>query len=87
MSPLSAPVLGTSALLASPALYRGFVVDTMPMNVVLERYAVTLLVCWAALSVVVEVVFSRTARGADPKPAEATSEVVRTPGDDQQLAG
>jgi len=87
MSPLSAPVLGASALLASPALYRGFVVDTMPMSVVLERYAVTLLVCWAALSVVVEVVFSRTARGVDPKRSDTIPEVHQASGDDQQLAG
>ncbi len=83
MSPVSPAVLGTSALLASPALYRGFVIDTMPIGVVLQRYAVTLVICWVAISIVAEVVFSRTAHGKAEEAvpaAEATEE-------DRPLAG
>jgi hypothetical protein len=85
MSPLSPAVLGTSALLASPALYRGFVVDTMPLGVVLQRYAATLAICWVAISIVAEVVFSRTAHGKADESAVHTPEI--RPEDDHPLAG
>jgi len=87
MSPLSAPVVGTSALLASPALYQGFVVETMPLQVVLERYAVILLVCWAALSLVGELVFSSTAHGSDPAAAEPDPAPAHDEHGDRPLAG
>lgn len=89
MSPLSAPVLGTSALLASPALYRGFVIDTMPLGVVLERYLITAAICWVALSLVAGLVFSNTAHGTvpEPEPAPVESRPVREGDDTQPLAG
>jgi hypothetical protein len=56
VSPFSAPVLACAAVLASPALYQAFVIDTMPPDVAVVRYLVVLAVCWAAISAAVELV-------------------------------
>ncbi len=54
MSPLSVPVLGAAALVASPALYAGLVEGTMPIDLALTRYLVAVGVCWGLLSLLVE---------------------------------
>jgi hypothetical protein len=63
MSPASFPVLGLSAVVASPALYNGLVTGTIPIDQMLTRYLITVAVVWAALSVLAMMV------GSAPKPA------------------
>jgi hypothetical protein len=53
MSPLSGPVLGASALVASPALWSALD-GSMPMDVALTRYLFALGICWALISLVTE---------------------------------
>jgi hypothetical protein len=65
MSPASFPVLGLSAVVASPALYNGLVTGTIPIDQMLTRYLIVVAVVWAALSVLVMMV------GSTPKPAAA----------------
>lgn len=51
ISPLSAPVLGTSAVVSTPAIWavwRG----ALPFDVGLTRFLVVQLACWLALSAV-----------------------------------
>lgn len=57
MSPLSPAVLGGAALVASPALWDGLVNGTMPLDVALTRYLIAIGICWAVISVVVELAF------------------------------
>ena len=57
MSPLSAPILGAAALVASPALWSSVVDGTMPLDVALTRYLIAIGICWAVISVVVELAF------------------------------
>ena len=49
-SPVSAPVLGSGALLASPALWAAFVDGTMSMETAIVRLGVAVLVSWIGLS-------------------------------------
>ncbi len=49
-SPFSAPVLGSGALLASPALWAAFVDGTMSMDTAIVRLAVAVLVSWIGFS-------------------------------------
>ncbi|MGN6782694.1 MAG: hypothetical protein ACTHJH_14445 [Marmoricola sp.] len=56
LSPFSGVVLGSAAVVASPALYQGFVTGTMPFHVTLVRYLVATLLAWAAISLVAELV-------------------------------
>lgn len=74
MSPFSLPVLGASALVASPALWSA-VDGTLPLDVALTRYLIALGICWALISVVAE--FAFPAPGAvrprvEPAPAETS---------------
>jgi hypothetical protein len=71
MSPLSAPILGGAALVASPALWSSVVDGTMPLDVALTRYLIAIVICWVVISVVVELAFPSP--GA-VKPAPMTSE-------------
>ena len=57
MSPLSPVVLGGAAVVASPALWAGVVDGTMPLDVALTRYLIAIGICWAVLSIVVELAF------------------------------
>lgn len=49
-SPLTTFVIGGGALLASPALYAGFVAGTLPMGSALVRFAVAVLVVWIGVT-------------------------------------
>ena len=57
MSPLSPAVLGGAAVVASPALWAGVVDGTMPLDVALTRYLIAIGICWAVISIVVELAF------------------------------
>lgn len=52
MSPVSSPVLGTAALVSSPALWSALVTGTTPPFVGLSRFLVAVLMCWLALAFV-----------------------------------
>ena len=52
MRMLSAPVVGAAALVTSPALYQGLVIETMAIETALMRFFVALVVFWVALSAV-----------------------------------
>lgn len=67
MSPASGLVLGSAAIVASPALWSSVVEGTMPLDVGLTRYLIVVGVCWALLSVVSELIFSQSG----PQLAEA----------------
>lgn len=75
LSPFSGIVLGSAAVVASPALYQGFVTGTMPFHVTLVRYLVATLVSWAAISLVAEIV---SASGGTPAPVEEAAEAPRS---------
>jgi len=49
-SPFSGPVLGSGALLASPALWAAFVDGTMATDTAIVRLVVAVLVSWVGLS-------------------------------------
>ncbi|MGN6250495.1 MAG: hypothetical protein ACTHNS_01635 [Marmoricola sp.] len=68
LSPFSSLVLGSAAVVASPALYQGLVAGTMPFHVTLVRYLVATLVSWAAISLVTELVLG--SGSATPAPVE-----------------
>ena len=72
MSPLSPAVLGGAAVVASPALWAGVVDGSMPLDVALTRYLIAIGICWAVLSVVVELAFPAPA--ARPVPLKAAAE-------------
>lgn len=73
LSPFSGVVLGSAAVVASPALYQGFVTQTMPFHVALVRYLVATLVAWAAISLVGELV------GPAPTPSEEPVDAATPP--------
>ncbi|KQP63320.1 hypothetical protein [Nocardioides sp. Leaf285] len=52
MNLLSGPVLGAAALVASPALYGGFVSGAVTVDVAVTRWLVAVVVCWVAISLV-----------------------------------
>lgn len=56
MSPVNGTVLGAAAVVASPALWGGFVQGTMPTDTALIRYLVAVGACWVLLSVLIELV-------------------------------
>lgn len=62
MRMLSAPVLGAAVLASSPALYQGFVTQTVTMELAGSRFVVALLLSWVAISAVAMLV------GEPPKP-------------------
>lgn len=62
MRMLSAPVLGAAVLASSPALYQGFVTQTVTMELAMSRFAVALVIAWLAISAVAMLV------GEPPKP-------------------
>jgi len=68
ISPLSAPVLGTSAVVSTPAIWavwRG----ALPFDVGLTRFLVVQLACWLALSAVAALLSpARTPSGPHPGP-------------------
>ncbi|WP_232680779.1 hypothetical protein [Nocardioides sp. R-C-SC26] len=74
MSPFSTHVLGIAAILASPALWQGFVTGEIGMDVAVTRYLIVLGVVWVGLSALAMLV------GSPPAPAAATSEVDTGPG-------
>jgi hypothetical protein len=51
LTPISPGVLLIAALISSPALWSAFADGTMPIDVALTRYLITVLVAWALLSV------------------------------------
>lgn len=61
MSPFSGTVLVSAAVIASPALYQGFVTDVMPTEIAAVRYLVAVLICWAAISLATELLHTATA--------------------------
>ena len=67
MRMLSAPVLAAAALVTSPALYQGLVLETMAIEPALPRFAVALLLFWVAVSAVEMLV------GEAPRPAPVTA--------------
>lgn len=68
MSPVSAPVLGSAAVVSSPALWAAFVEGTTPPSVALLRFLVSVLICWLAL----EVVGMLVGPAPKPEPVDAT---------------
>ena len=50
LNPMSPGVMATAAIVASPALYSAFE-GTMPVDIALTRYLITVLVAWALLSI------------------------------------
>lgn len=70
MSPLSTGVLGAATLVSSPALWLGLVDRTLPLDVALTRYLIAIGICWAVLSLVVELAFP-TPGSVRPAPAQA----------------
>lgn len=67
MSPLSAPVLGGAALLASPSLLN-VLEGVSPVSVALTRFLVSIALCWMALEVLSVVV------GPAPRPEPVEQE-------------
>jgi hypothetical protein len=65
---LSAPVLGAAVLASSPALYQGFVTQTVSLELAGSRFAVALVISWLAISAVAMLV------GEPPKPAEESAD-------------
>jgi len=57
VSPLSPQVLGGATIVASPALWSSLVDGTMPLDIALTRYLIAVGICWAVISVVVELAF------------------------------
>jgi hypothetical protein len=49
-SPFSGWVLGTGALVASPALRAAFLDGTLPLSTAVLRLAIAVVVCWVGLS-------------------------------------
>ncbi len=70
-NPLSGLVLGSGALLASPALWDAFVDGTMPLQTAIIRFLVGMLVSWIGFSLL----GSLLAQTADP--VRRTDEVPR----------
>lgn len=70
MRMLSAPVLLGAALASSPALYQGFVTQTVPVELAATRFAVALVIAWVAMSAVAMLI------GEPPKPEEPTADPV-----------
>ena len=56
VNPLSGLVLGSGALLASPALWAAFVDGTMSMETAVVRFAVAVLVSWIGFSLLASLV-------------------------------
>ena len=54
MSPFSTPVLGSAALLTSPALWDAIVEQSLPLDQALVRYLVAVAICWALLGLLAE---------------------------------
>jgi hypothetical protein len=77
----SGTVLGLAALTSSPALMQG-AHGELPLDTVLTRYLIAVVLVWAALSAVGFLVGSTPARIADPTPAPAADD-----GPDQHTAG
>ncbi|MBS42803.1 MAG: hypothetical protein CMH83_06490 [Nocardioides sp.] len=81
MNLASAPVIGSAAVLTSPALYGAFVTGTVPIDVAITRWLVALLICWVAISAVVMMV------GPPPAPKQTVEGPAGSPqGTDGQSA-
>ena len=80
MSPLSPGVLGGAAVVASPALWSSLVDGEMPLDVALTRYLIAIGICWAVISLVVELAFPAPG-SVKPLPVEVAADVepVETP--------
>lgn len=50
MNLMSSRVLGAAAVLASPALWQGFVTGTVAMETAVQRYLIVALIAWVGLS-------------------------------------
>jgi hypothetical protein len=76
-SPFSAPVLGSGALLASPALYAAFVDGTMSADTAIVRLLVAVLVSWIGFSLLASLLTGTaeapTAPGTAPSPVTGES--------------
>ena len=64
-SPFSGLVLGSGALLASPALWAAFVDGTMSMDTAIVRLVVAVLVSWVGLSLLASLMDGTAAPIAD----------------------
>jgi hypothetical protein len=82
MSPLSGPVLGGAAVVASPALWSALH-GSMPMNVALTRYLIAVGICWALISLVVEFAFPTP---GSIRPQLPDTPALRPDSDDDQAA-
>lgn len=76
MNLLSGTVLGSAAVVASPALWQALVTGTVPVDVALQRYLVAAGACWAALSMVAAMI------GAVPGSPAQQGEPVRATTDE-----
>ena len=72
-SPVSGLVLGSGALLASPALWAAFVDGTMSMDTAIVRLVIAVLVSWIGWSLLGSLMTGTTA------PASDTDEVQQGP--------
>ncbi|WP_435746805.1 hypothetical protein [Nocardioides sp. SYSU DS0663] len=73
MKLLSAPVLGAAALVTAPALWSALVTGGMPAETAAVRFAVVVVLGWAALSLVAMVVGPPPAPPT-PQPAAPASD-------------
>ena len=54
MSPFSTPVLGSAALVTSPALWDAIVEQSLPLDQALVRYLVAVAICWVLIGMLAE---------------------------------
>lgn len=70
MGPLHGAVLAAAGLVSSPALWLTLVEGTLPLGDALIRFLVSVVICWAALNLVAQMVGPRSApvrvAGAEP---------------------
>lgn len=56
LTPWNGGVLAAAAVVASPALWLSLVEGTLPLGDALTRYLLSVVMCWAALNVVAQLV-------------------------------
>ena len=78
-SPVSTFVVGGGALLASPALYAGFVAGTLPMSSALFRLTVAVLLVWLGVAALETLVSGTSSPADEPAAQEARVVEAHTP--------
>lgn len=76
LTPWNGGVLAAAAVVASPALWLSVVEGTLPLGDALTRYLLSVVMCWAALNVVAQLVMpggerpQRLDDAGDPVPTD-----------------